>query len=58
MLAHYKRDELVDALTIAGDLHTACPEHGPIAWCFTRLRRELATEGTPTRGGVVHLDDK
>jgi adenylate cyclase len=58
MLAHYSHEELVEALTIAGELHDEDPSDGPVAWWFSRLQNELAQGGPPSGKGVVHLDEK
>jgi class 3 adenylate cyclase len=58
MLAHYKRNDLVEAIHIAGALHAECPDDGPIAWWFTRLQKELGTGGPSTGDGIVRLDEK
>ena len=58
MLAHYSHEELVEALTIAGERHDEDPSDGPVAWWFSRLKNELAQGGPPSGKGVVHLDEK
>ncbi len=58
MLAHYSHEELVEALTIAGERHDEDPSDAPVAWWFSRLQNELAQGGPPSGKGVVHLDEK
>jgi class 3 adenylate cyclase len=57
-LAHYTQDELVEALTVVGELAEACPEDGPLNWWLQRMQRELAEDGPPSGHRIVRLDEK
>ena len=57
-LVHYTQDELVEALTIVGELAEQTPHDGPLAWWQKRMQSELTNEGPPSGHRIVRLDEK
>ena len=57
-LVHYTQDELIEALTIVGELAEQTPHDGPIAWWQKRMQSELTNEGPPSGHRIVRLDEK
>ena len=57
-LVHYTQDELIEALTIVGELAEQTPNDGPLAWWQKRMQSELTNEGPPSGHRIVRLDEK
>jgi len=57
-LAYYTHDQLVEALTIVGELAEQTPHDGPIAWWLKRMQSELTNEGPPSGHRIVRLEEK